>query len=144
MNRENAINYLRSSGFSEEQITEIEHAFKCDPCEDAIHNEREQAYMRGYEDACRKYRTEPCEDAISRRGVLDEIIKEIKGITPTYHNPDWSITDLVSMSKVIEVFEKYKVEIKPQESEGQGMTTYELYFDQDLKRDDFLEMESEE
>jgi len=37
-----------------------------------------------------------------------------------------------------------KAEIKPQESEGQGMTTYELYFDQDLKRDDFLEAESEE
>lgn len=36
MNRENAINYLRSSGFSEEQISEIEKAFTC---EDAISRE---------------------------------------------------------------------------------------------------------
>jgi len=33
MNRDKAINYLRSSGFSEEQISEIEKAFTC---EDAI------------------------------------------------------------------------------------------------------------
>ena len=36
-----------------------------------IHREREQAYMRGYEDASRKYRTEPSEDAISRQAVID-------------------------------------------------------------------------
>jgi hypothetical protein len=58
MDRENAINYLQSSGFSEEQITAIEQAFNGEPCGDAIHNEREQAYMRGYEDGSRKYRTD--------------------------------------------------------------------------------------
>jgi len=54
MTRENAICYLQSSGFSEEQITAIEQAFNGEPCEDAIHNEREQAYMQGYEDAYKK------------------------------------------------------------------------------------------
>ena len=39
-----------------------------------IHREREQAYMKGYEDASKRYRTEPCEDAISRQSV-------IKGLT---------------------------------------------------------------
>ena len=37
---------------------------------DAIHNEREQAYMRGYEDASKRYRTEPCGDAISRSDAI--------------------------------------------------------------------------
>ena len=37
---------------------------------DAIHNEREQAYMKGYEDASKRYRTEPCEDAISRSDAI--------------------------------------------------------------------------
>ena len=40
-----------------------------------IHREKEQAYMQGYEDACKKYRKEPCEDAISRQDVLDYIDK---------------------------------------------------------------------
>lgn len=36
-----------------------------------IHREREQAYMRGYEDGSRKYRTEQSEDAISRQAAID-------------------------------------------------------------------------
>lgn len=40
---------------------------------DAIHNEREQAYMKGYEDASKRFRTEPCEDAISRQAAIDAI-----------------------------------------------------------------------
>ena len=40
---------------------------------DAIHNEREQAYMKGYEDASKRYRTEPCEDAISRHAAIEII-----------------------------------------------------------------------
>ena len=35
-----------------------------------IHREREQAYMKGYEDASKRYRTEPCEDAISRSDAI--------------------------------------------------------------------------
>ena len=42
-----------------------------------IHREKEQAYMQGYEDACKKYRQEPCDDAISRQAVLDLISKFI-------------------------------------------------------------------
>lgn len=39
--------------------------------EEDIHREREQAYMLGYEDASKKFRTEPCEDCISRQKALD-------------------------------------------------------------------------
>ena len=41
-----------------------------------IHREKEQAYMQGYEDACKKYRKEPCEDAISRQAVLDATVNK--------------------------------------------------------------------
>ena len=34
--------------------------------EEDIHREREQAYMLGYEDASKRFRTEPSEDCISR------------------------------------------------------------------------------
>ena len=39
--------------------------FEQEPCADAedIHREKEQAYMQGYEDACKKYRKELCGDA---------------------------------------------------------------------------------
>lgn len=37
---------------------------------DSIHNEREQAYMKGYEDASKRYRTEPCDDVISRQAAI--------------------------------------------------------------------------
>ena len=51
------------------------------------------------------------------REILDKIRAEIKGMTPTYHNPDWSITDLVPISEVLDVVDKYKAEVEPQESE---------------------------
>ena len=44
------------------------------------------------------------------REVLDKIRAEIKGMTPTYHNPDWSITDLVPISEVLKRVDKYKSE----------------------------------
>lgn len=42
--------------------------------------------------------------------VLDKIRAEIEGMTPTYHNPDWSITDLVPISEVLKLVNKYKAE----------------------------------
>lgn len=47
--------------------------------------------------------------------VLNKIRAEINGMTPTYHNLDWSITDLVPISKVLDVIDKYKVESKYKE-----------------------------
>jgi hypothetical protein len=41
---------------------------------------------------------------------LDKIRDEIKEMTPTCHNADWSITDLVSISEVIKLIDKYKGE----------------------------------
>lgn len=42
--------------------------------------------------------------------ILDKIRTEIKGMTPTYHNFDWSITDLVPISEVLKIVDKYKAE----------------------------------
>ena len=44
------------------------------------------------------------------REVLDKIRVEIEGMTPTYHNPDWSITDLVPISEVLKLVDKYKAD----------------------------------
>ena len=46
----------------------------------------------------------------STNKMLDKIRAEIKGMTPTYHNPDWSITDLVPISEVLKLIDKHKAE----------------------------------
>lgn len=44
------------------QLDSIEYGVNSDDTEcENIHKEREQAYMQGYEDACKKYRQEPQE-----------------------------------------------------------------------------------
>ena len=48
--------------------------------------------------------------ALERESMLDKLRAEIKGMTPTYHNPDWSITDLVPISEVLKLVDKYKGE----------------------------------
>ncbi len=48
--------------------------------------------------------------SLEQEPILDKIRAEIKGMTPTYHNPDWSITDLVPISEVLKFVDKYKVE----------------------------------
>lgn len=47
---------------------------------------------------------------LEQEPILDKIRAEIKGMTPTYHNSDWSITDLVPISKVLDMIDKYKAE----------------------------------
>lgn len=47
---------------------------------------------------------------LEQEAILDKIRSEIKEMTPTYHNSDWSITDLVPISEVIDVVDKYKAE----------------------------------
>lgn len=42
--------------------------------------------------------------------VLNKIRDEIKAMTPTYHNNDWSITDLVPISEVLKIVDKYNTE----------------------------------
>ena len=44
--------------------------------------------------------------------ILDKIRAEIEEMTPTYHNPDWSKTDLVSVGKVLDVIDKHKAEME--------------------------------
>lgn len=46
----------------------------------------------------------------SKTDALDKIRAEIKGMLPTYHNADWSITDLVPISEVLKLVDKYKAE----------------------------------
>ena len=40
--------------------------------------------------------------------ILNNIKAEIKSISPTYHNFDWSITDLVPINVVLDIIDKYK------------------------------------
>ena len=46
--------------------------------EEDIHREREQAYMLGYEDASKRFRTEPSEDCISREHAKQFLYYEIE------------------------------------------------------------------
>jgi len=65
---------------------------------DAIHNEREQAYMKGYEDASKRFRTEPCEDAISRQAVLD-LCERFDGYVPYSVLSNYDMLPSVSTEK---------------------------------------------
>ena len=64
------------SGYDQMMLYEIQDVIEGLPSvnpyasKEDIHREREQAYMRGYEDASKRYRTEPCEDAISRKDAI--------------------------------------------------------------------------
>ena len=62
-------------------------------------NQYEIDYQQGYDNADEKW--------LER---MDKIRDDINGITPTYHNPDWSIEDLVPISKVLKILDKYKAE----------------------------------
>ena len=46
--------------------------------------------------------------ALERESNLDKLKTEIKEMTPTYHNPDWSITDLIPISEVLKLVDNYK------------------------------------
>ena len=65
--------------------------------EEDIHREREQAYMLGYEDASKKFRTEPCEDAVNREAVL-ELAK--KGILVSNDNYKCVVNAIKSLPPV--------------------------------------------
>lgn len=43
--------------------------FEQEMTKEDILREKAQAYMKGYKDACKKYRQEPCEDAVSRMAI---------------------------------------------------------------------------
>ena len=47
--------------------------------------------------------------------VLNKLRVEIEEMTPTYHNLDWSITDLVSLSDVLKLIDKYRTESENKE-----------------------------
>lgn len=60
-------------------------------------NQYEIDYQQGYDSANDEW--------LNR---IDKIRDEIKRMAPTYHNPDWSITDLVPISEVCKIIDKYK------------------------------------
>ena len=68
-----------------------------------IHREREQAYMQGYEDACKKYRQEPKTDA------LDKIRAEIEQM----NNIDY--VEPVTVDEVLQIIDKYRAESEDKE-----------------------------
>lgn len=49
-------------------------------------------------------------DALKQEPIIDKIRADIKGMTPTYHNSDWSIIDLVPISEVLKRIDKHKAE----------------------------------
>ena len=51
--------------------------------------------------------------AIANSTPLDDIKAEIENITPTYHNNDWSMTDLVSIKTVLKIIDKHIGKEKP-------------------------------
>ena len=55
MNKEQAVTYLRFSGFSDEQIKAIEGAFSCETCEDAISRQRMLKYFEGWKNKIKYY-----------------------------------------------------------------------------------------
>lgn len=57
--------------------------------EEDIYREREQAYMLGYEDASKKFRTEPSEDCVRR-----EQVEEITFQEPSYTDPYNILTEV--------------------------------------------------
>ena len=72
--------------------------------EEDIHREREQAYMLGYEDASKKFRTEPCEDAVSRQAVFDVINFEDEWLFDAKsYNADTKIAFSAIKSKISEL-----------------------------------------
>ena len=113
MTREDARYYLRSSGFSEEQINTIEQAFKQEPCADWYDVPSDEMTLEQARQAVKDLRKklveyldqEPC-DAISRQAMLDineshhgqmpnhinhQIWQEIKDLPPVTPQPktDW-------------------------------------------------------
>lgn len=59
-------------GHTEEDVTRL-LSLEQQPSEKDIRREREQAYMLGYEDASKKFRTPPSEDFVSRDSLNDAI-----------------------------------------------------------------------
>ena len=79
--------------------------------EEDIHREREQAYMLGYEDASKKFRTESCEDCISRESVI-EWLKD-KDIIKTKNQEENARRSLAELASVTPSYNSIKTELKP-------------------------------
>lgn len=58
------------------------------PNKEDIHREREQAYMRGFEDGSRKYRTEQSEDTINRKSAI-EAFQMFREYESNRNNKEW-------------------------------------------------------
>ena len=60
--------------------------------------------------------------------MLDNIRTEIEQMTPTYHNDDWFIRDLVPISKVIKIIDKYRESVDMGEVSDGYHTFNQLYY----------------
>ena len=54
-------------------------------------------------------------ELLEQEPILDKIKAEIEEMTPTYHNNNWSIKDLVPISEVLKLIDKYKAESEDKE-----------------------------
>lgn len=70
-----------------------------------------------------------CGKEIEEEFILNKLRAEIERMTPTYHNPDWSITDLASISDVLDIIDKYKTESEEEVSIKQAPEEQEPVLD---------------
>ena len=79
------------------------------PCSTCVNNECVFMGTKDTHCVCEDYKPKEQEP------ILDKIRAEIEKMTPTYHNPDWSISDLVPISEVLKLVDKYKPESEDKE-----------------------------
>jgi hypothetical protein len=92
----------------EEAIATINHILETTPKEPPIGCDYVDEWF--HEDAEIRKALNMAIKALKQKSVLDKIKAEIKEMTPTFHNSDWSITDLVSISEVIKLIDKHMTE----------------------------------
>jgi hypothetical protein len=68
-----------------------------------IQEVRQKAWVEAYDSFKKEYENRLKADMVA---MLTEIQLEIEEMAPTYHNQDWSITDLVSISEVNKVIQQ--------------------------------------
>ena len=111
---------------------EIERTIKALPSvnpqasKEDIHREREQAYMKGYEDASKRYRTEPCDDAISRQEVLEGLARIAKAKAK-------SDVQKSLMGRVL-FFTEHLPPVTPQQKSGEWIEDAKTYYEELNKR----------
>lgn len=109
----------------EEAIATINHILEATPKEPPIGCDYADEWL--HEDTEIRKALNMAIEALKQKSVLDKIRAEIKEMTPTYHNPDWSITDLVSISEILKLIDKCATESEVNEFKKLFLVTFNGY-----------------